>query len=122
MNETDLVRLQHMLDAAREALTFLDGRTLDDLKTDRMLVLALVKELEIIGEAASKVSDEVRVLATDIPWPIIVGMRNRLIHAYFDVSIEIVWTTATSKLPELIKRLESLLSLGVKRGDRLAKS
>ncbi len=113
MNETDLVRLQHMLDAAREALTFLDGRTLDDLKTDRMLVLALVKELEIIGEAASKVSDEVRVLATDIPWPIIVGMRNRLIHAYFDVSIEIVWTTATSKLPELVERLENLL----RRGD-----
>ncbi len=102
-----------MLDAAREALTFLDGRTLDDLKTDRMLVLALVKELEIIGEAASKVSDEVRVLATDIPWPIIVGMRNRLIHAYFDVSIEIVWTTATSKLPELVERLENLL----RRGD-----
>ena len=102
-----------MLDAAREALTFLDGRTHDDLKTDRMLVLALVKELEIIGEAASKVSDEVRVLATDIPWPIIVGMRNRLIHAYFDVSIEIVWTTATSKLPELVERLENLL----RRGD-----
>ena len=113
MNETDLVRLQHMLDAAREALTFLDGRTLDDLKTDRMLVLALVKELEIIGEAASKVSDEVRVLATDIPWPVIVGMRNRLIHAYFDVSIEIIWTTATSKLPELVERLENLL----RRGD-----
>ena len=102
-----------MLDAAREALTFLDGRTLDDLKTDRMLVLALVKELEIIGEAASKVSDEVRVLATDIPWPVIVGMRNRLIHAYFDVSIEIIWTTATSKLPELVERLENLL----RRGD-----
>ena len=102
-----------MLDAAREAPTFLDGRTLDDLKTDRMLVLALVKELEIIGEAASKVSDEVRVLATDIPWPIIVGMRNRLIHAYFDVSIEIVWTTATSKPPELVEHLENLL----RRGD-----
>ena len=122
MNDSDLVRLQHMLDASREALSFLDGCTLDDLKTDRMRALALVKELEIIGEAASKVSEEVRVLATDIPWPIIVGMRNRLIHAYFDVSIEIVWTTATSKLPELIERLESLLSLGVKRGDRLAKS
>ena len=110
MNDSDLVRLQHMLDAGREALSFLDGRTLDDLKTDRMRALALVKELEIIGEAASKVSEEVRVLSTDIPWPIIVGMRNRLIHAYFDVSIEIVWTTATSKLPELIERRESLLS------------
>ena len=53
------------------------------------------------------------IRAVDVPWPIIVGMRNRLIHAYFEVSIEIVWTTATSKLPELVERLENLL----RRGD-----
>ena len=110
MNETDLVRLRHMLDAAREALSFLEERTLDDLQHDRMLALALVKELEIIGEAAGNVSKEVRALAPDIPWPIIVGMRNRLIHAYFDVDFEIVWTTSTSKLPDLIKGLETLLT------------
>ena len=110
MKETDLVRLMHMLDAAREALSFLHGRTLNDLKQDRMLALALVKELEIIGEAANNVSNEGRTLAPDIPWPKIVGMRNRLIHAYSDVSFEIVWTTATSRLPELIENLESLLA------------
>ena len=109
MNETDLVRLRHMLDAAREALSFLEGRTLDDLKRNRMLALSLVKELEIIGEAASKVSDEVKALAPDIPWPMIVGMRNRLIHAYFEVGFDIVWTTATSKLPGLTTSLERLL-------------
>ena len=110
MSETDVVRLRHMLDAAREALSFLEGRTLDDLKHDRMFALALVKELEIIGEAASKVSDEVKATHPDIPWALIVGMRNRLIHAYFDVSVEIVWTTSKTKLAELKLRLESLLT------------
>lgn len=89
--------------------SFLEDRTLDDLKSDRMLTLALVKELEIIGEAASKVTDEVKAAVPKFPWPIIVGMRNRLIHAYFDVSLEILWTTAGTKLPALVTSLECLL-------------
>lgn len=64
MNDPDFVRLRHMRDAAREALSFLDGRSLDDLKSDRMLALALVKELELIGDAASKVPDELRGACT----------------------------------------------------------
>ena len=109
MSESDLIRLRHMLDAAREALAFAQGKTLDDLKSNRMLALSLVKELEIIGEAAVRLSDDVKQQAPDIPWPMIAGMRNRLIHAYFDVNVEIVWTTVTSKLPELAKRLQLLL-------------
>ena len=58
MNESDVIRLRHMLDAAREALAFIAGRSSEDLSRDRMLVLALVKEIEIIGEAASRISDE----------------------------------------------------------------
>ena len=98
-----------MRDAALESMSFLQGRTAADLQHDRMLALALVKELEIIGEAASKVSVEVRGLAPDIPWTLIVGMRNRLIHAYFDVSLEFVWNTGTEKLPQLIAQLDRLL-------------
>ena len=71
-------------------MSFVEGCALDDLQRNRMLALSLVKELKIVGEAASKVSDEVRGLAPDIPWPRIVGMRNRLNHAYFEVSSEIV--------------------------------
>jgi uncharacterized protein with HEPN domain len=99
MRKDDRVRLQHMLDAANEALTFIQGKIRADLDNDRMLVLSLVRELEIIGEAASKVSADTRSQNTLIPWEDITGMRNRLIHAYFDVDLDVVWNTVTKDLP-----------------------
>jgi uncharacterized protein with HEPN domain len=110
MNENDRVRYRHMLDAAREAISFIKGRTRDDLFRDRMLLLALVKEIEIIGEAAGKISLEARSEARGIPWAAITAMRNRLTHAYFDWNREVIWSTLTSNLPELIVQLEELLS------------
>ena len=109
MNESDIIRLRHMLDAAREALSFVAGRNSEDLGRDRMLVLALVKEIEIIGEAASRISDESRKALPRIPWPKIIAMRNRLIHAYADVDLSIVWDTLTDALPELLRELEIAL-------------
>jgi uncharacterized protein with HEPN domain len=82
MLPNDRTRLLHMLDAAREAVTFAHGRTAADLAQDRLLALALLKCIEIIGEAASKVSSDTRSKLNQIPWIDIVGMRNRLIHAY----------------------------------------
>jgi len=108
MNAADQVRLRHMLDVAREAGRFMDGRTKDDLAADRMLLLALVKEIEIIGEAASRVNSETRAELPSIPWNDIVAMRNRLIHAYFEVDLSIVWATLTSNLPLLIEQIERL--------------
>jgi uncharacterized protein with HEPN domain len=74
-----------------------------------MLVLSLVKELEIIGEAANKASAETRSQSNAIPWQDISGMRNRLIHAYFDVDLDVVWSTVTKDLPSLKAELERLL-------------
>ena len=110
MNESDIIRLRHMMDAAREALSFVAGRNSEDLGRDRMLVLALVKEIEIIGEAASRISDESRKALPRIPWPKIIAMRNRLIHAYADVDLSIVWDTLTGALPELLRELETALA------------
>lgn len=110
MNESDVIRLRHMRDAAREALAFIAGRSSEDLSRDRMLVLALIKEIEIIGEAASRISDESRKALPRIPWPIIIAMRNRLIHAYADVDLSIVWDTLTGALPELLRELEIALA------------
>lgn len=87
MRKHDIIRLRHMLDAAKEAESFVLGKSRTALDTDRMLVLALVKDIEIIGEAASKASEETRLKCPEIPWPDIVNMRNRLIHAYFDVDL-----------------------------------
>jgi uncharacterized protein with HEPN domain len=109
MNDNDLVRLRHMLDAGREALSFIEGRTSEDLRGNRMLLLALIKEIEIIGEAASRISAESKGALPAIPWPLVVGMRNRLIHAYADVNLMVVWSALTIELPELLRELESVL-------------
>ena len=109
MREDDLIRLRHMLDAARDALLFVEGRRREDLDSDRMLVLALIKSGEIVGEAGARVSEDGRAEAPDVPWREIVSMRNRLIHAYYDVNLDIVWSTIQSDLPPLISTLECAL-------------
>ena len=98
MRRDDDIRLRHMLDAAREAVAFARGRTRADLDKDRQLVLALVKDVEIVGEAATQVTEPARQRLAQIPWERIVGMRNRLVHAYFDINLDIVWNTVTGRL------------------------
>ena len=95
-----------MRDAAREALGFAAGRTRADLDEDRMLVLALVKAIEIIGEAASQIGQPTRERLPTIPWPAIVTMRHRLVHAYFDINLDTVWNTVIEDLPTLLTELE----------------
>ena len=109
MLSEDSIRLNHMRDATREALAFVAGKTRDDLDIDRQLVLALVKSIEIIGEAAAKTSRGFKTTSTDIPWRDIIAMRNRLIHAYFDIDLDILWQTVTTELPPLLESLEALL-------------
>ena len=76
MNSDDAIRLRHMLDAAQEAVAFAQGRVRADLRIDRQLALALVKDIEIVGEAAGAVTDSARVELTDIPWQQIIAMRK----------------------------------------------
>lgn len=99
-----------MLDAARDALSFIGGHSRGDLDGDRMLVLAVVKCIEIVGEAASQVSAEGRAQHPTVPWRQAIGTRNRLIHAYYDVDLDIVWDTVTRNLPPLITQLERILA------------
>jgi uncharacterized protein with HEPN domain len=96
-----------MLDAAREAVSFARGHRRSDLDHDRLLVLALVKCIEIVGEAATQTTEEGRRLVPELPWPSIVAMRNRLVHAYFDIDADTVWSTITEDLPPLIAILEA---------------
>lgn len=105
MHPGDRVRLRHVLDAALELLSFTEGRTRADLSADRMLVLALVKEPEIIGEAAYQISQVTRSEIPEIPWTEIVGMRHRLVHAYFDIDLDILWQTIREDIPRLIEVL-----------------
>ncbi len=109
MNENDLVRLHHMLDAAREADGFVQGKNRQSLDTDRLLVLGLSYAIGIIGEAASKVSQEVQTATPQIPWAQIIGMRNRLIHGYFDIKLDRLWATVTESIPPLIAQLDQII-------------
>lgn len=110
MQKDNIIRLRHMLEAAREALSFSENKTKDDLYSDRMLALSIIKSIEIIGEAASTVTKDFRDKHSEIPWASIVAMRNRLIHVYFDIDLDRVWDTITDDLPPLIAALENAIS------------
>ena len=107
-----VVRLRHMLDHAQEAVAMAAGKTRDDLDTDRKLNLALVRLLEIVGEAANRTPADERAQYRDIPWAQIVGLRNRLIHGYDSVDFEILWQIINHDLPPLIEALEQIVSSG----------
>jgi uncharacterized protein with HEPN domain len=109
MRKDDEIRLRHMLDAAREAMSFAHGRTRADLGSDRMLVLSLVKAIEIVGEAAYQIAETTREELPAVPWADIIGMRHRLVHVYFDINLDVLWQTVQDELPTLIRLIEPLV-------------
>ncbi len=98
-----------MVDAAESVEQFAAQRTRGDLETNRMLLFAIVRAIEVIGEAASKVTDETKETSPGIPWASIIGMRNRLIHGYFDIDSDVVWKTVTEEISALHRSLKLLL-------------
>ena len=108
MRADDAIRLRHMIEACELVNEFVAGRSRLELDDNRMLSLAVVRALEVIGEAASRMSSEMRVDHGDIPWSAMAGMRNRLIHAYFDIDADIVWNAATVEVPAPLTMLRGL--------------
>ena len=106
----DLTRLRHMIDASKEAVVFLTGKSKAELLRDRLLSLALVRLLEIVGEAASRVSQDKQEALPQIHCKQITGMRNRIAHAYFGIDLDVVWQTVMEDLPLLIIELEKILA------------
>ena len=102
--------LLDMLLAAREAVELSRGMTFAAFERNRTAQLAIMKTVEIVGEAASRVSAETKQMHPDIPWPGIVGMRNWLVHGYFDVNLARVWQTVEQDIPSLVAQLERLVS------------
>lgn len=88
----------------------LGGQTIADLSHDRKLELSLVRLIEIVGEAASRVSSQGRQRYPEIPWREASGMRNRLIHGYDKVDLDLLWNTVQADLPSLITTLEKILN------------
>lgn len=103
-----------MLEAAKEIIKFSQGKSRSDLEKDPILELALVRLTEIIGEAATRISKDFRDKFSSIPWENIIGMRNRVVHAYYDINLDRVWDTITDDIPSLITELEKITSTGEK--------
>ena len=107
MNAEDAIRLGHMIGYCELALSFMVDQQRHALDDNKMLELAVVRAIEIVGEAASKVSAETQAAHPAIPWRAIVGMRNRLVHAYFDINTEVVWQTIMVEIPALVPLLQA---------------
>lgn len=105
-----LDRVRDMLSHAIEASDMAQNRTRTDLDADRMLNLALVRLMEIVGEAAAHVPEEIRSTHPQVPWQDIAGLRNRLIHGYGAIDFDILWTIIQDDLPVLISELQLLIS------------
>jgi uncharacterized protein with HEPN domain len=106
----DRVLLRHMLDYASEAVALVRGHRREDLQRDRMLELALTRLVEIVGEAAARVTEATRLHHPAIPWQQITGTRNRLIHGYTEVDCDVLWDTAIVDLPPLIELLQRIVN------------
>lgn len=111
MRDEDQVRLDHMIGAAHDAMAFVAGRDRDELDTNRMLLFAVVRAVEILGEAASRISEDTRAAHGAVPWKAIIGMRNRLARAYFDINTQTVWQTATVEIPSILPLLQQLAAI-----------
>ena len=102
--------MRHILDSARKAVQFVHRKSRDDLDRDELLALALVRLLEIIGEASTGITEGCRAKYPEVPWRQMSDMRNHLIHGYFDINPELVWETIVQELPPLIVHLEKALA------------
>jgi uncharacterized protein with HEPN domain len=107
MPRDDEARIGHMIEAAKTLARFVERRGRRDLDSDQMLLFACTHAVLIIGEAASNLSEDRRDAYPTIPWPQIVAMRNRLVHAYFDIDHDVLWRTATEEVPMLLMQLTS---------------
>jgi len=105
-----IVRLNDMLDAARIAVRAGDKLDRDNLLEDELHALGVVKCLEIIGEAANHVDERTRSQLPGIPWQAVVALRHRVVHGYFELDVDVIWSVLVEELPHLIEQLETYLA------------
>jgi uncharacterized protein with HEPN domain len=110
VNERDVLRLRHALEAAELIAEFMAGVERSGFLSNRMLQDAVIRNLEIIGEACVNLSDEVRRGHPELPWAKATAIRNRLVHGYFDVDLGVVWATAVDSVPSFASQIRAILA------------
>ena len=105
----DRGRLEHILEQLQNVESFLSGKTLDNLQADKIHQYAVIKSIEIIGEAAYMLSNEFRTQHSDVEWDGIIRMRHVLVHGYYQISIPLVWSIIQDDLPPFKDQIEKLL-------------
>jgi uncharacterized protein with HEPN domain len=101
--------IQDILDAIQEIAGFIDGMTFEQFKADQKTQRVVELDLLIIGEAATKVPDNIKEINSSIPWPVMRSLRNRIAHVYFSFAPKVIWDTVQNDLPQLVEPLEKLL-------------
>lgn len=109
MKKNDSVYLQHILDAIEQIEIYTSSKSYDEFLRERLIQDGVVRQLEIIGEASRNLSSEFREQQPEIPWRQIIGLRNRVIHAYFEINLTIIWEVIQNDLPPLKKKLTKLI-------------
>lgn len=103
-------RMGHMLESAEKALRLARGRKRADFDQDELLQLALTRLVEMIGEAASRVTQHTRDRHRELPWGDVIGTRNRIVHDYYLVNLDILWQIVTHDLRPLVESLKRILA------------
>jgi uncharacterized protein with HEPN domain len=106
----DALLLAEMIDAAEQAIALVKGRGTDDLEHDRTARDALLWNFMVLGEAAATASDEIRRAHPDVPWRLAAALRNRIVHGYWSIDLDIVHSTATDVLPGLVEQLRAVMA------------
>lgn len=105
----DKVYLQHILEAIEKIQSYLSAKSFEDFEREFLLQDGMIRQLEIIGEASRHISEETKRKMPNIHWASIIGMRNKLIHDYLGVDIEVVWETVKTYIPELKKEVKNFM-------------
>ncbi len=105
----DKIRLQHILDAIIEIEHFIKGVDFDDFSSNSMLFSACIRQLEIVGEAANRLSDNLIASNTDVEWRKITGLRNMLIHEYFGLDDKLIWNIIQKNMPDLKEKVSKIV-------------
>ncbi len=106
---SDTIRLQHILDAIMEIENYTNGVDMETFTSNSMMFNATLRQLEIIGEASSRLSEQFRLDNNDIPWARIIGLRNLVIHEYFGIDDITIWNIVTNDVPVLKKQIEAIV-------------